>query len=160
LTFVPFIAIEGALKTASTKWLFEYMQIEYGGQDVEGIVFKNSNLGAWYKWKPVRTIDLIVHDFIDGKGKHIGLIGSMVCKTCEGHVIANVAGMDDLTRAEISLEQDAHKDKIIECEYQCVGSKGKLRHPRFKRFRDDKKFGECGISQDPDLQRYYHAENI
>lgn len=57
--------------------------------------------------------------------------------------VANVSGMDDTTRANIS-ESDI--GRVFECEYQYVGAGGRLRHPRFKRWRDDKPAKECFLT--------------
>ncbi len=133
---------------------------------IEGFVFKNGNLLDWHKWKPVKTIDVVVSGFIDGDGKYIGLIGAMACSVYQ-HVtignrrrsalveIANVSGMDDRTRILISDDEEGHLGRVAEVAYQYVGSKGRLRHPRFMRWRDDKSALDCDITQDTDLEEYY-----
>lgn len=127
----------------------------YGSLPIEGYVFKDGNRLNWRKWKPVKTIDLIVVDLKDGNGRFFGLTGALVCATTEGHVIANVSGMDDQTRIHVSDNESAIIGRVVEVAYQYVGAKGRLRHPRFVRFRDDKTTGECLINQDPTLETYY-----
>jgi hypothetical protein len=128
-----------------------------GARDLgyEGWVLKDGNLLNWQKLKEVRTIDLVIEDFEDGEGKYLGLVGALVCRTTEGHVVANVSGMDDETRILISEDEEAFRGKVVEVRYQYAGSKGKLRHPAFVRFRDDKSPDECSLEQDEDLRKYY-----
>lgn len=121
---------------------------EYRGHRVEGLVFKRGNLADWHKWKPVRTIDCVVTAFTDGRGKYEGLPGSLEC-SIEGRVVCDVSGMDDDTR-ELLVPGDI--GRVCEVMYQYVGSAGRLRHPRFVRWRDDKSPDECLLSQDPELE--------
>jgi len=149
-----------------SRWGLKY--IKWGGfqlppedgilpANVEGLVYKDGNYLNELKWKPTKTIDLIIDSTTDGVGKFLGLIGSLVCKTNEGVIVANVSGMTDLERAEMTLDEENIIGRIVEVAYQYVGDKGKLRHPRFVRFRDDKNIKDCGLSQDPDLEAYYNA---
>ncbi len=124
-------------------------------KDIEGLVFKNGNLLDWHKWKPVRTIDAFIVGYQDGRKKYTGQIGSLHVAVYDDHgvwrVIANVSGMDDDVRATISADRDGHMLKVVEVEYQYVGAQGRLRHPRFKCFRDDKQYIKCFDDQDPEL---------
>ena len=121
-------------------------------KDVEGYVFKMSNTLGWYKWKPIRTADLIVTDFdIAVNGKHIGLLGSLRVETTCGRHMANVSGMNDETREQFSLNSANIIGKVIEVRYQRIGNNGKLVFPRFIRIRDDKTTEECPLSQFPEL---------
>lgn len=116
--------------------------------DCEGYVLKNGNLQDWYKLKPVKTVDVVVVDVKDGKGKYLGLVGALVV-AIEGRVVANVSGMDDETRIECSDNDPT--GRVCEVRYQYVGDKGKLRHPAFVRWRKDKRPDECTLDQDEDL---------
>jgi hypothetical protein len=114
----------------------------------EGWVFKDGNMLNVVKWKPVKTIDLVVLGIQPGKpGKYFGKVGALIVGIGD-RVIANVSGMSDAERDEMS---EADVGKVVEVEYQYVGSGGKLRHPVFVRFRDDKLPSQCLLSQDPDL---------
>jgi len=119
----------------------------------EGWVFSEGNRTLMTKLKVVNTIDLIVVGFTEGKGKYLGLTGSLICATNEGYVVANVSGMDEHTRICISTVSDFHR--IVEVKYDRVGSAGRLRFPRFIRWRDDKEHAGCGVGQDQDLEAYY-----
>lgn len=114
--------------------------------DWEGFVFKNGNMLDWFKWKPAKTIDLVVVDVKDGNGKYLGMVGSYVCALADGRVVANVSGMDDEQRYDFDVV-----GRVCEVEYQYVGAGGRLRHPRFVRWRPDKPAAECTADQDTDL---------
>lgn len=120
--------------------------------DLEGWVFKDGNRTSWEKWKYERTIDLVITGFSDGKGKNEGFVGAMLCSTSEGHEVANVSGMDDEVRYGLT---DSDIGRVVEVRYQYVGDGGRLRHPRFLRWRDDKQADECKLDQDSDLERFY-----
>lgn len=119
---------------------------------LEGVVFKSTNMGDWWKWKPVKTIDLVITGFKAGKGKYLGLTGAIEVSTSEGYHVANVSGMDDATRIMISDQEDALLGHVVEIKYQRVDAAGRLRHPRFVQFRDDKLAANCTADQDPDLE--------
>lgn len=106
----------------------------------EGIVFKNVQYGDELKWKPKFTADLRISDAEPGKGKFEGLIGALVVTTRDGTVVANVSGMTDAERQALTIahNNNALVGRIVEVEYQYVGSQGKLRHPVFVRLREDK----------------------
>lgn len=129
----------------------------------EGWVFKNGNLADWAKWKPIQTIDAVITGYKDGNGKYLGLTGALVASVYSPDnrlvPIANVSGMDDKTRIYISADEDAYLGRVIEVAYQYVGSQGRLRHPRFVRFRDDKAPETCLLSQDPDLEKCHGVVN-
>ena len=136
---------------------------------IEGFVLKDGNLLNWRKLKVVRTIDLICDGFVDGNGKYRGMIGAILCRTYEGHVLCSAGGMTDVERAKISADRFSYYGKVLEIEYQYVGAGGKLRHPRFVKWRSGNDSGndsgggiiadklpyECGIWQDKELKEYY-----
>lgn len=125
------------------------------GYRVEGWVLVDA-AGERYKWKPVKTMDVVVTDVQDGRGKYIGLLGALVCHVLapdgQPWVVAKVSGMTDAERIEFS--DDPPIGRVVEVAYQCVGSGGRLRHPRFIRVRDDKAPERCTAGQDPDLEAY------
>lgn len=132
--------------------------------DAEGWVCKTGNLTGWLRYKPVNTIDLVVRGFTDGNGQHEGLVGSLECETIEGYPVASVGGMTMDERVDISYDlfdtdnpakRDRVMGRVVEVRYQYVGAGGRLRHPAFLRFRDDKRPAECTASQDPKLVEYW-----
>lgn len=122
---------------------------------IEGFVLKNGNLKDWYKFKPRKTIDLIVQGFTVGTGKYSNQLGALQCYTTEGYEVANVSGMTDTQRSYFSMHSDKVIGKVIEVEYQNVGANGRLRHPVFVRLRDDKEPNQCSVTQDDDLCKYW-----
>src|SRR5690606_14492263 len=134
--------------------------------DCEGVVLKDANLFNWYKWKPVKTIDVVITDFTEGDGKYLGYIGSLKVSVYDERgsliEIANVSGMTDLERDEITdlATNGGLLGRVCEVKYQYVGSGGRLRHPRFKCWREDKPAGECKTSQDPELIAYLTADGV
>lgn len=122
--------------------------LEQGNDDrFEGVVFKDGNTQRWHKWKPTLTLDAVVTDYVLGQGKYFGTVGSLEV-SLEGRVVANVSGMDDDVRESLG---EGTIGRVVEVAYQRVGTRGRLRHPRLVRFRDDKRPEECTLDQDPDL---------
>ena len=111
---------------------------------IEGWVLKQENYCDWYKLKPTKTIDVVVTGFQDGRGKYLGGVGAII-----GHCyidgewtnICKCSGMNDETRW--AIDEDKDLGRVFEVMYDCVGAKGKLRFPRFVRWRDDKPREEC-----------------
>lgn len=111
------------------------LPMELSKGSMEGYVMKDSNFSEFYKHKPFMTADLEVVAVKPGKRKYTGQVGALICANGFGEVIANVSGMSDEQRLELS-DQDI--GRIVEVKYQYVGDGGRLRHPTFVRFRDDK----------------------
>ena len=132
------------------------VQAEHDFIDCEGWVLKDTNMSRMFKWKPECTMDLIVKGTIDGKGKYLGQLGALVLETEEGYEVANVSGMSDEQRLDMSIDDPT--GKVVEVRYQSIGTKGRLRHPAFKRFRPDKQPGDCSAWQDDRLITYWHAQ--
>lgn len=115
----------------------------------EGVVLKHAHLRGWFKVKWEQTVDLVVMDVKPGDkyGKYAGMAGSLHGGVWDGDELVEVAccsGMDDELRKAISL---ADRGRVFECRFQYVGEGGRLRHPRFIRWRDDKPVIECGKEQ-------------
>lgn len=123
----------------------ELMQYDATNLNIEGWVLKNANYQDWWKLKPDKDpVDLVVTGFKDGKGKFLGAVGSLICSaTIDGvfRVVASVSGMDDETRWDI--DEDADLGRVVEVKYTDIGDNGKLIHPRFVQWRDDKPANEC-----------------
>lgn len=116
--------------------------------EYEGYVLKQNNYANWWKVKVTHTVDCLVTDVIDGKGRNLGLIGSLECSVYDPdgnlNVIGNVGcGLTDEMR--FGFIGDDPVGKIAEIEYQSIGANGKIIHGRFIRFRDDKCERECTL---------------
>ena len=123
---------------------FEQLLYDAEQLGIEGWVLKELNYYGWYKVKPTKTADCIVTGFKDGNGKYLGLVGSLkVSAYVDDKLteVASISGFDDITRCELDEESDL--GRVCEVEYQEIGNRGRLIHPRFIRWRDDKPESEC-----------------
>lgn len=136
---------------------------------IEGCMLKDSNLLGWKKVKKENTIDCFPIGFIPGNGKYRGKVGSLRCAVYNSESpaklieIATAGGFNDAIRdwitncffERLGLTKEVILNQVIEVSYQLVGTKGRLRHPRFKNWREDKLPEECLTDQHPDLERYW-----
>ena len=121
---------------------------------IEGFVLKRAHYDQWYKLKPVRTVDCVVigTTLSTSQTKFGSLKAIKVAvrdpKTQRLVQIASVgSGFSDDERWALAKIRNTLIGKVCEVEYQDVLSKGKLQFPRFLRWRDDKRAGECCLSQ-------------
>lgn len=119
---------------------------------IEGWVLKNANYTDWWKLKRTPTLDAIITGVHPGKGKYEGQVGSLIVSVWDGDElieIAKVGGMTDEIRLGMTNMHDARDLllRVIEVKYQYAGAKGRLRHPRFMRWRPDKPNSECTADQ-------------
>lgn len=118
-------------------------------QGFEGVMVKNlespyisGKSNYWLKLKPVDSADLYIMGFVEGKGKHKGKLGALLCEY--GKVEAKVGtGFTDAQRVRMWESQWKLLGKMVEVEFQSVtkpNKKGKvsLRFPTFKCLRLDK----------------------
>lgn len=103
---------------------------------IEGFVLKTHSYvpERMYKVKPVLTADLVISGFTEGAGKYICDVGAIICIDGEKKEVCKVSGMTDEVRFSLV---DSDIGRVIEVAYQKVTKDKKLRHPRFKRFRND-----------------------
>lgn len=120
----------------------ENLSVETVPGEHEGWVLKDSNFSEFYKLKAFLTADLEVVDLKPGKNKYAGQVGALICALADGTVVANVSGMTDDERAAMSTQDIG---RIVEVKYQYVGDGGRLRHPTFVRFRDDKDVADDNV---------------
>ena len=122
------------------------------GMGYEGFVLKQTQYKGWYKVKQSQMVDCIIVGVVAGEGKYTDQIGALVVAVLENKnqvIIANVSGMIDAERLALTHLWKKNKlfGKVVEVKYQEVGSKGRLRHPRFSRMRPDKPAKDCTINQ-------------
>lgn len=129
----------------------------------EGVMLKGGNLSNWKKVKKENTIDCFIVGYLPGKGKYAGKVGSLRCAVYNnvGKVIeiATAGGFNDEIRdwltEQFKINRKEILSQVIELQYQFVATQGRLRHPRFKDWRDDKLCTECLTDQDPELASYW-----
>ena len=122
------------------------------GMGYEGFVLKQTQYRGWYKVKKNQMVDCIIIGVVEGEGKYTGQIGALIVAVLENKkqiIIANVSGMVDAERLSLTELWKKNKlfGKVVEVKYQEVGSRGRLRHPRFSRMRPDKPAKDCTIDQ-------------
>jgi len=125
------------------EWTPEGLLEDAREHGLEGYVLSDGMNYNVSKLKVVNTVDAFVTGYVKGKGKYEGMIGSFkVSVLDEGGTreIANVSGMDDSIRGgPVELH------RVMEVRYDRVASRGRLRHPRFIRWRDDKRPEDCRL---------------
>ena len=135
--------------------------IEAGG---EGVILKDVNAPYGKNWAKVKrhaTIDAVIMGFeapteitkkVSGEEStsHYfdkGWIGSIIFGQYFGGKLiefGRTSGIDESLREELSLHGDKYIGSVIEVECQeRITKTGKLRHPRFLRFRPDKNAEQC-----------------
>lgn len=95
-----------------------------------------SKNGEAIKVKPVQSLDLEVHGWYLGKGKHAGRAGGITV-LYKGVQTDVGTGFSDRERQEIAAAGQA-PCAIAEVEFMELTADGKLREPRFKGWRFDK----------------------
>jgi hypothetical protein len=151
LTIAPHFFLAGLGASPESFIANEWQQFWKGRY--EGIVFKNGNLLDWHKFKEVLTCECLVLDYTDGAGKYEGKVGALVLGL-SNHIgefkdVAFAGGMTDSERDEMTTmaEEDTLTGRVAEIAYQCVGSGGRLRHPRFIQWREDRESADCVLDQ-------------
>ena len=147
--FIKFTRTGNTTKYCNTQSLnANHLFCEARNLGIEGWVLKQRiKYPSWFKLKLVDTYDLIVTGLKPAEaGKFAGLVGALLCSAyINGQLeeVAAVSGMDDTTRMALS-EKDI--GRVVEVRANMIASQGRLRHPRFIRWRDDKNASECILS--------------
>ena len=133
----------------------------------EGFVLKGFQYAEWWKIKKTDTVDAVLMGIGAGKRGNLGRTGGLIVGLWhrvkpdeEGATFHENLGyhakLVELTRVGTGLSiedrETITKDdigRVVEVEYQAVAGKGRLAHPRYIRFRDDKLASECTIDQLP-----------
>lgn len=116
----------------------------------EGVVVKNIKGydTDFVKVKRVKTWDVIIMGFTEGKGKYSTVIGAIRYGAYKDGKLVEVgkcSGMTDSERAMFAASPQTYIGRVIEVRGQEIDSKGGIRFPAFQRIRDDKFPEECLI---------------
>ena len=119
----------------------------------EGIVAQNPESFGYpgnvecKKLKKTYTMDYIITGINEGGGRLQGKCGAILGGLYKNGKIETVVsvggGMSDALRADIWKNKKSLIGKVFEAYGWQIFESGSLRHPNFKRFRDDKKASEC-----------------
>jgi len=133
--------------------ILDRLLIEAGELGIEGWVLKESHCKGWYKHKPVKTVDCFVVDWTRSESDSFygGLKAIQVAvKTNNelGFRPLGSVGSGFLADYRMSVDKKSLIGKICEIQYDSIAANGKLRFPRFIRWRDDEKtVAECSEEQ-------------
>ena len=118
----------------------------------EGIVVKSlkktyRDMGASLKCKKFETVDVVVYDYIQGRGKYIDTVGALSIGYYDPTTgnIKHISQVNCGTDAERNMWRDRWselKDSVIEVKCQEV-TETSLRHPVYIRLREDKTAEMC-----------------
>lgn len=99
--------------------------------------YRNGRSPHWVKIKPQETIDAKIVGFKEGTGSNAGLAGAIKFEL-PGGVESTCKILDKQLRAAATEEPEMFIGRTIEVKHHGVQTSGKVRHPQFLRFRDDK----------------------
>jgi ATP-dependent DNA ligase len=138
----------GWQRANSSEW--KHRAFQHG---IEGYVLKAFHYDGWYKVKPVKTVDCVVmgHTVSESISYYGDLKAIQVGLLDTDGVIKEVASVGSGFTAEDKTQYGALGSKMVgrvcEVEFDSVAAQGKLKFPRFVRWRDDKRADECLIGQ-------------
>ena len=111
---------------------------------LEGLIIKDADAQyvtkrshAWLKIKAEESVDVPIVGYEEGTGKYEGMLGALIVDH-EGVRVNVGSGFSDSQRQSFWEDRHFLDGRLIEVEYHEATPDGSLRHPRFKRFRDDK----------------------
>jgi len=133
-------------------------------QKLEGWVLKESHMTGWYKLKPTKTVDCFVTgttmstsaSFYGGlKSIDVAVWGWESGDDAVGgvQIITQLGHVGGGFEAKFRLEYDTPEKRatlvgrVCEVEYDSLAAGGKLRFPRFLRWRTDKDSKDCTADQ-------------
>jgi len=111
----------------------------------EGLILKNPNTPYqfkrtidWVKVKQFDTLDCLVIDVFEGKGKYSGMLGGVIVQLPNKQTCQVGSGFSDYERQYYWNNPNEIVGKYVEIKYQDWTKDGKLRFPVFVRVRNDK----------------------
>lgn len=130
--------------------VFSALFLQIVSEGGEGIMIKNiyerHYAKDWIKVKNKLTFDAVVMEVHKGTGKNKDRVGALELGMYDGDKLISIgkcSGIEDNLRDEFMV----NTPKVIEVECFEVTKNLKLRHPSFKRVREDKGERDCKIEQ-------------
>lgn len=120
---------------------------------LEGLVLKADPFCAWWKLKPIKTVDCIVTSYEEGTSRNSGRLGNLFVslldpdRDCLVEVARVGTGFSDDERIDFWDRRRSLNGQVVEVAYDAIGAGGRLRFPRFVRFRTDKPASDCVLQQ-------------
>jgi bifunctional non-homologous end joining protein LigD len=101
----------------------------------------------WIKLKANDLADVVVMGYKPGESSFAGMIGAVEFGQYDdqGNLVnrGRCSGMDMATRRDITANQTEYIGRVFSCSYMTIMPSGALRHPQFKKWRDDKPAEDC-----------------
>ncbi len=118
---------------------------------IEGWVVKDTPNGNCWKIKPEKTVDAFVIGYsISESDSYFGGLKSVTFAVYDGkkEIEIGTAGSGFGGDYRMSVDPETLIGRVAEFGYQCLGAKGRLKFPKFLRWRDDEKTAkECLMNQ-------------
>lgn len=138
---------------AQVDWMRRQWQFSLN-HGFEGLMVKHLEAAygqGMFKWKIHRDTVVIVTGYEEGKGKYAGQIGAICGSVYHDGALTEVtqcSGMDDDVRLEVSKNRKKFLGRMMEIRGQEIDSNdSRVRHPRFRRWRDDITTTSCTWDQ-------------
>jgi bifunctional non-homologous end joining protein LigD len=99
----------------------------------------------WMKVKEVQTAEGVILNFTQGEGKYADTIGAAIIGQVRGgriQQVTKISGFTDELRYSLGREQKKYIGQVVEFKFQ-LKTADSYRHPRFLRFRPDKRATDC-----------------
>ena len=122
----------------------------------EGLIFKKGDApygerGAWMRMKGEVEIDYICDGMApaDPKSKYAGQVGAVIGTLYNKECGVKCGGLTEKMRDVFTRRKDTYKGLVFTAKGNGWYTSGAIRHPKFVRWRDDKKPEECVYEQIP-----------
>jgi len=113
---------------------------------IEGWILKEAHLRGWYKLKPVKTVDAVVTGVtVSDSITHYGGMKAIQVSLFFPELV-EIASVGSGFTADYrhTVDQDSLIGRVAEIKYDSIAANGKLKFPRFVRWRDNEKAAnEC-----------------
>lgn len=104
----------------------------------EGVILKQEHYAQWWKLKPTQTMDLVVTGYsISTSDSFAGGLKAIQVSDANGTELASV-GSGFETHYRMSVDPQTLLGRVAEIQFDSLAANGKLKFPRFVRWRDDK----------------------